>query len=179
MGEYTGYLTPNSSKEKPLLQVTAITYRDNPVLPVCAAGEPAEENHTCWGTGIAASVFGELRKQGFPVTMCFVPFESAVHWLVVTVNSARKAPLHDPDSKEFVRTLGEAVFKTRGGVSIPRVIVIHDDIDPSNIKEVVWAFATRCHPDEGEMHIEHLLHNPLEVMLHADEKTPPISSKTV
>lgn len=179
MGEYTGYITLHSSKEKPLLDCTAITYRNDPILPVCAAGEPAEENHTCWGTGIAASVLGELRHQGFPAKMCFVPFESSVHWMVVTIDSRWKAPPDDLDATNFVRQLGQAVFKTRGGMTIPRVIVVHDDIDPSNLPEVVWAFATRCHPGIGEIHIEHLRHNPLEVLLHADERDPPVSTKTV
>jgi 4-hydroxy-3-polyprenylbenzoate decarboxylase len=59
------------------------------------------------------------------------------------------------------------------------VIVIHDDIDPANLQEVVWAFATRCHPGIVEIHLEHLRHNPLEVLLHTDERNPPVSTKTI
>jgi len=179
MGEYCGYLTPNSAREKPLMNVTAITYRDQPILPVCAAGYPAEENHTCWGTAIAASVLAELRAQDFPVTTCFIPFETAIQWLVVTVDSKRQPSEDDPDSTEFARRIGEAVFQTRGGINIPKVIVVHDDIDPANLVEVSWAFATRCHAGIGEIHLEHLRHNPLEICLHTDEIAPPNSTKTV
>jgi len=58
-----------------------------PFCQICRrAGHPPEENHTCWGIGIAATVLAELRKAGWPVTACFVPFEAACHLLVVTVS---------------------------------------------------------------------------------------------
>src|SRR5260370_22000451 len=34
--------------------VSAMTYRDRPILPVVAAGEPTEENPTCWGLTVSA-----------------------------------------------------------------------------------------------------------------------------
>jgi 4-hydroxy-3-polyprenylbenzoate decarboxylase len=179
MGEYGGFITPGGTRIKPLADITGITYRDNAILPVCAAGEPPEENHTCWGTGVAASILGELRQQGFPVTTCFIPFESAMGWVVVTIDSNYQAPDTDPDSTSFVSDIGKAIFSTRAGVNVPRAIVVHDDIDPSNIRDVAWVLATRCHPDIGEIHLYDFLHNPLEIMLHSDEINPPVSPKTV
>src|SRR5262249_47071649 len=88
MGEYSGYLSPGGGSPNPVYHVTAMTYRDDPILPVVAAGEPAEENHTCWGLAVSAQVLWELCTQGFPVAMCFCPFASAGHWLVVTVKSS-------------------------------------------------------------------------------------------
>jgi len=178
MGEYCGFLSLNASKQKPFMNVTGITYRNQAIIPVCVAGYPPEENHTCWGTAIAASIFAELQAKSFPVTTCFVPFESCVQWLVVAVDSKRQPTESDPDSTEFVRKVGDAVFATRGGKNIPKVIVVHDDVDPSDMTEVAWALATRCHPGIGEIHFEHLEHNPLEISLHSDEISPPISTKT-
>jgi UbiD family decarboxylase len=56
MGEYAGYLWLTEGATQPIYKVTAITHRDNPILPVVAAGYPVEEDHTCWGIGIAANV---------------------------------------------------------------------------------------------------------------------------
>ena len=179
MGEYSGFLVPGSSQEKPLMTITGITYRDNPILPVCAAGEPAEENHTCWAVAIAASILGELWKQDFPVKTCFIPFESAVQWLVVLIDSSWTLPADDIDGTEFCTSLGRAIFSTRGGINTPKAIIVRDDIDPTNLAELVWAFATRCHSDIGEIHLPDLRHNSLEACLHTDETKTPLAPKTV
>ena len=89
MGEYSGYLSPGGGMPSPIFQVSAMTFRDAPVLPVVAAGEPVEENHTCWGLTVSAQLLWELRQAGFPVSTCFIPFQSAAHWLVVTVDRAQ------------------------------------------------------------------------------------------
>ena len=46
MGEYSGYLAPAARSPRPVFNVSAMTHRDNAILPVVAAGEPIEENHT-------------------------------------------------------------------------------------------------------------------------------------
>src|SRR5262249_15285885 len=143
MGEYSGYLAPGSGSMHPVYHVSAMTYRNEPILPVVAAGEPVEENHTCWGLVVSAQILGELRQQGFPVTRCFCPFESAAHWMVVTMNRSSR-DRYTPG--ELAQTLGAAVYRSRSGSFIPKIILLDDDIDATNLDEVVWAFATRCHP---------------------------------
>jgi UbiD family decarboxylase len=147
MGEYSGYLNPGRGSPQPIFNVTAMTYRNDPILPVVAAGEPIEENHTCWGLAISAQILSELRQHGFPVTTCFCPFQSAAHWLVVTVN---KTFTGRACAEKLVKQLADVLFHSRAGVLVPKVILLNDDIDPSNFEEVVWAFATRCHPEHGQ-----------------------------
>jgi 4-hydroxy-3-polyprenylbenzoate decarboxylase len=145
MGEYSGYLSPGGGMPSPLFQVSAMTFRDQPILPVVAAGEPTEENHTCWGLTISAQILWELRQAGFPVSTCFCPFQAAAHWLVVTVNpNAVKGT-----AEKLVHDLAEVLFRSRSGSFIPKVILIGDDIDPANLDELTWAFATRHHPEHG------------------------------
>lgn len=144
MGEYSGYLSPGGGSPRPVYHVSAMTYRNDPILPVVAAGEPIEENHTCWGLAISAQILWELRSQGFPITMCFCPFQSAAHWFVITVAGSYRQRY---TRTQFVKELGAALFRTRSGSFLPKVIVLEDDIDSANLDEVVWAFATRCHPE--------------------------------
>jgi UbiD family decarboxylase len=145
MGEYSGYLDPGRGSRQPIFHVSAMTYRDQPILPVVAAGEPIEENHTCWGPAISGQVLWELRRRGFPVAMCFCPFQSAGHWLVVTVDRARA----DKSAAELVKDLAAILFRSRAGSLIPKIFLLDDDIDPNNLDELVWAVATRCHPERG------------------------------
>jgi len=57
-------------------------YRNDPILPVVAAGEPIEEDHPGQGIPSAAELLAELRDNGVPASMVWVTLESANHWLV-------------------------------------------------------------------------------------------------
>ena len=45
-GEYAGYLRSGPGTQKPVYHATAMTDRNDPILPISVAGEPVEENHT-------------------------------------------------------------------------------------------------------------------------------------
>ena len=60
MAEFPGYLF-REHYGCPVFKVTAITHRNDAILPVVSCGMPPEENHTCWGIAIAATVLAELR----------------------------------------------------------------------------------------------------------------------
>jgi 4-hydroxy-3-polyprenylbenzoate decarboxylase len=174
MGEYSGYLSPGGGMPSPIFHVSAITYRDEPILPVVAAGEPTEENHTCWGLTVSAQLLWELRQAGFPVSMCFIPFQSAAHWLVVTVPAAASS-----GGDQLVRDLAQVLFRSRSGSFIPKVILVGDDIDPTNLDEVVWAFATRHHPARGHFVFPDEKVLPLVAFLGADERKAARGAKVI
>jgi 4-hydroxy-3-polyprenylbenzoate decarboxylase len=141
-----------------------------------AAGEPVEENHTCWGLAVSAQILRQLRRQGFPVTMCFCPFESAAHWLIVTV---KRGPEHSIPRAELARSLGEAIFRSRAGTFIPQVLLLEDDIDPTNLDEVTWAFATRCHPARDLLLFPEEEVLPLVAWLSPEERRAARTTKAV
>ncbi|RQS43397.1 UbiD family decarboxylase [Burkholderia sp. Bp8986] len=179
MAEYPGYLIPDSRQMRPIYHVTAMTWRDNAILPIVAAGYPPEENHTCWGIGIAATVLAELRRSGWPVTACFVPFEAACHLLVVTVPVNWREISTYKSANEFARALGEFVFGMRGGTVVPRILIVLDDVDPTDARDVLWAIATRVHPGDGELNFPHLSANPLNAFMKANEKLAMFTTKSV
>ncbi|WP_197507956.1 MULTISPECIES: UbiD family decarboxylase [unclassified Mycobacterium] len=149
LGEYGGY-TIGEPKPWPLFTVTAVTYRDRAILPVIAPGRPVEDVHTIWGLGISGETLHLCREAGLPVTACWTPLESATHWMVVTVPDS----WHDQTGlpvDEFLHRLGQTIFASHPGWQFPKILVIGDDIDPSDLGQVVWAFATRCHPGSGEI----------------------------
>lgn len=173
MGEYSGYLSPSGGMPSPVFRVSALTYRDNPILPVVAAGEPVEENHTCWGLAVSAQVLWELRKHGFPVTMCFSPFQSAAHWLVVAVQRSGST------AERLVRDLAERLFQSRAGSLIPKIFLVDEDIDPTNLDEVIWATATRCHPGHGPVLFRDQRVLPLVAFLTPDERSTARGTKVI
>lgn len=46
----------------------------------------------------------------------------------------------------YVHTLSSAIWGTKAGVYRPVIIVVGEDIDVTNMDEVMWALTTRVHP---------------------------------
>jgi UbiD family decarboxylase len=151
MGEFAGNI--GEANPEPVFHVTAITHSNNPKLPVVSAGVPVEDTQTCCGFMYSALILAELRKHGFPAASCFGVLESSIHWFVVTVEKRN----HTVESAlELTRQAKNIIFDSKPGVDIPKVILLDDDIDPSNLNKVTWAYATRCHPDKDAHLYQHV-----------------------
>lgn len=178
ISEYNGYCWFGTGTNKPVFDVTAIAYRNDPILPVVATGEPIEEDHTAFGLPHAAQVLFELREHKLPVTMCYMPLEAASHWLVITMDKAWRQKTSF-NSLELIQIIGKIVFKSHAGFCIVKVLVMEDDVDPTNTNELVWAFATRCHPVIDEVHFPMEKTLPLAIYLRSQEKKTAMSTKVI
>lgn len=180
MGEYAGYMWGGAGTEKPVYHVTAITYRNQPILPISVAGEPVEENHTAWGVPNAAEIVYLLRQAGFPVAMAWSPFESANHLYAIAMERDWRKQLPGLGAMELCRQIGATLFQTKAGMGTPKYLVVNADIDVTNTKEVVWAFTTRNYPgSKGEVIFNDESTNPLVAFLAKDEKMLMHTTKVV
>ena len=179
MGEYAGYLWAGETTPRPRYHVTAMTYRSDPILPISVAGEPTEENHTAWGVPNAAEIVYQLRQAGFPVTMAWSPFESAIHWVVITVARDWRDKMN-LSASAFCRAIGDHLLQSKAGGSAPKYLIMNDDIDATNTAEVVWAFATRNHPgSQGEEIFDNENITPLVAFLKKNEKSSAHTAKVI
>jgi 4-hydroxy-3-polyprenylbenzoate decarboxylase len=178
MGEYTGYIEPGSFP-KPVFHVTAMTHRTDPILTAVVGGEPVEEDHTAWGLPHAAQMLFELREQGLPISMCWALLESANHVWVITV---------PPDwrqrtgftSAQLIEKIGHLVFEgSKAGFGVPKIWLMEDDVDATNTNEVLWAFASRCHPGTGEVLFGKEPYGNLAVFLSSKEKLSYLTTKAI
>lgn len=167
MGEYGGYVHPPHSLPQPVYQVSAMTFRDDPIFPFAIAGEPPEEDHTISGVMGAAEVVYLLRRAGVPVTTAWSPFESADGWLAITVPDTWQD--YDPDAKSFCRKVADIALSTKAGDASKTIIVLNDDIDPSNLRELVWAIDGRNDRGErGQIQIQNRLNWPVSPYINPD-----------
>jgi 4-hydroxy-3-polyprenylbenzoate decarboxylase len=179
MGEFAGYVPLGPKMMRPTYRIRALSHRDNAILPVVVAGEPVEENHTAWGIPSSAQILYDLRKAGIPATTAWIPLQSALHWLVVTVPRDWRRKSGIDETHALCQRIGEVMFSTKAGALIPKVIVLNDDVDPTNLKELVWAFATRCHPFFGHAVFEDIEAAPLLAYLSKSEKISGRTGKIV
>jgi UbiD family decarboxylase len=178
MGEYPGYLDRGQGKPKPVLHVSAVTYRNDPILPTVAAGPPVEEDHTGWGMPHAAMCLNDLRRAGLPVSGAWMVLESACHWMLI----AAAPDWHEKTglaSKDFAKKVGEVIFPTKTGFGIPKILLAEDDFDFTDVGQVVCAFASRAHPHHGEIYFEGQAQNNLPVFLDPQEKFTYHAAKVV
>ena len=167
--EFPGY-NATEATPKAVFHVSAISYRDGAIQPVVAAGPPVEEDHTIIGTTSAAEILYLLREAGLPVSSAWYNFEAAVHWLTLGVEQ----DWHETTglgSHELADRVADVIFHGKPSVNAPKILLVEDDVDITNLSEVVWAFATRSHPDvqRGEIHYPPALSMQLAVYLTEEE----------
>jgi len=169
MGEYFGYLS-GTVQQRPLFRISAITHRDDPILPVVSAGKPVDEDHTVVGLTYSAEALFNLRSAQLPVTSAWLVPESAVNLMVITVPRDWMAAGLFTNTRMLTRALAQAVLRPKVGFWATRVMVVDDDIDPTDLRDIIWAFTTRNHPVRGQVVIEDQRVTPLHLFYSHEEQ---------
>jgi 4-hydroxy-3-polyprenylbenzoate decarboxylase len=138
-GEYPGYEVAGVMS-RPVFHVKAVTYRKDPILTVSCIGAPIDDSHVSVNLGSAVEIKTALLNEGLPITGVYIPPESC-HFLCVV---ATKTPYAGIPFR-----IASRIWSTKAGIFIPRVIVVDEDVDPSNMKEVIHALSVKCHPRRG------------------------------
>ncbi len=135
-GDHTGYY--NSVEQFPVFTITAITMRQNPIYLTTYTGRPPDEPSVL---GEALNeVFIPLFQQQFPEVVDFyLPPEGCSYRVAVV--SIRKA--YAGHAKRIMMGVWSYL---RQFVYTKFVIVVDDDIDARDWKDVIWAMSTRMDP---------------------------------
>jgi 4-hydroxy-3-polyprenylbenzoate decarboxylase len=104
----------------------------------------------------SASMRDALEKAGVPDVKGVWCHEVGGTWLFHVVSIKQRYPGHAKQAALIVSQCQE-------GVSCGRfIITVDDDIDPSNLDEVVWAMCTRCDPERSIDIIRRCLSSPID-----------------
>src|SRR5215470_6220723 len=133
-GEFTGYYA-SERRPLPIMQVEAIHYRNDPILLGSPPLKPPR--HHCGLPFRGAGIWSNLENSGITDVVGVWQHVSSL----MTVVSLKQR--YDGHAKR-------AGLVAAGNAYMGRiVVVVDDDIDPSNINDVMWAIATRCEPSEA------------------------------
>lgn len=135
-GDHTGYY--NAVEPFPVFTVSAITTRRDPIYLSTFTGRPPDEPSVL---GEALNdVFLPLLQQQFPEIVDFWLPPEGCSYRVAVVSIRKAYPGH-------ARRVMMAVWSyLRQFVYTKFVIIVDDDIDARNWKDVVWAISTRVDP---------------------------------
>ncbi|MFC2122575.1 UbiD family decarboxylase [Bacteroidota bacterium] len=148
-GEWHGYYANQGLEPvlEPLIRVKSVLYRDNPILTSLSPSVPPGEISLSRSIGLAATVWTTLEKSGIPGIIGVWAPESGGSRLFVVVSIKQLYAGHSMDvgliSAQCVGNLGRYV------------VVVDEDIDPSDLNQVMWAIATRTKPEQSIQILRH------------------------
>lgn len=136
-GEFTGHFSADKPSVKPTGIVTAITYRNDPILQGTSPGVGPNEQTHALVRGYGSSYNAELRRSGIPFKDLAV-LEMGCASFVMAVSFEPQAMAGVPmQAANFLNSIGH----------FPKFIVlVDDDIDVFDPGMVLWAVASRVQP---------------------------------
>jgi 4-hydroxy-3-polyprenylbenzoate decarboxylase len=140
-GEFTGYYgRPEAAC--PLVEVTAIHHRDQPILTnALMADYPSCEMALFYAITKSARLWDDLDKYGIPGIkgVWTVPAAASGFGMVVVSMEQRYAG-HAAQVLALAAQAPSAAYYTKW------IVAVDEDVDPTDINQVLWAMATRSSP---------------------------------
>ena len=142
-GEFPGYYgRPEAGC--PLVKVTAVHYRTNPILTnALMADYPSCEQSGFFSVIRSAKIWDDLDKLGIPGIMGVYSHPAAAGGFGMTVIS-----MEQRHAGHAAQVLALAAQVPGGAYYTKWIIAVDDDIDPTDMDQVIWAMASRCNPIE-------------------------------
>jgi 4-hydroxy-3-polyprenylbenzoate decarboxylase len=165
-GEYTGYVGGHREL-RTVIHVKAVTFRNDPILTMMNEGMPVTSTHATQSITRSAECYEMLRKLGLPVTGVF-EFAEACTLLVVVAVKAGRARADE---------VANGIWSSRLRANTPYIIIIEDDVDPYDLKQVIHAVVSKCHPYRGIVRMERVTGTALMPWLTKHEQKNLLGAK--
>ena len=132
-GEWTGYYASDESAQ-PVLEIEAIYHRNDPIiLGVPPIGGGSDEMARYRAIMRSAMLKNELRNAGVPDVTQVWPHEIGASRMLVALAIKQRYPGHAKQVATLASSCGSSVY------GLKMVIVVDDDIDVSNLDQLMWA----------------------------------------
>jgi 4-hydroxy-3-polyprenylbenzoate decarboxylase len=140
-GEFTGYYgTPDA--DAPVMTVTAIHHRRNPILTNALLAEyPANETSLLGAVARSAKLWDDLERLGIPGIRGAWAVPAAANGKgMVVVSVEQRYPGHAAQVLAIAAQAPATAYYTKW------IIAVDEDVDPTNMNDVIAAMSTRCSP---------------------------------
>lgn len=142
-GEFQGYYG-RPGGPTPFIEVKCIHYRNDPILTAALmADHPSCEQNLFFSIARSARIWDDLDHLGIPGIRGVYCAPSAAGGFGMTVVSMEQ--LHAGHASQVASLAAQC---PGGAYNSKWIIVVDDDVDPTDLEQVVWAMCTRCHPPD-------------------------------
>jgi UbiD family decarboxylase len=160
-GEFTGYYAADA-RPGPVMEVTATYHRDDPIL---LGSPPMKPPRFHFGVPFrAATIWQNLEAGG--VTDVVGAWQHVSQLMTVVAIRQR----YDGHAKRAGLIAAAHSYMARV------IVVVDDDIDPSNLADVMWAVTTRCEPSEQVDIVRNAWSSALDPRISPDDKARGITA---
>ena len=144
-GDHTGYY--NEADWFPVFEISRLTHRQDPIYHSTYTGKPPDEPAVL---GVALNeVFVPILKKQFPeITDFYLPPEGCSYRMAI-VSIAKRYPGHAKRVMFGVWSFLRQFMYTKF------IVVIDDDVNARDWKDVVWAITTRMDPVRDTVLVDH------------------------
>ena len=146
-GEWTGYYA-GSHRPVPAIEIERLYFRNDPIILGAPPGKPPNDYSYMRALLKSAMIQDALVKTGVRDVRGVWAHETGGGRLLVVVSIKQRFCGHARQAGYIAAQCQAAAYMNRF------VIVVDDDIDPTNLEEVMWAVSTRCDP-AGDIEIMH------------------------
>ncbi len=136
LGEWTGYYA-GGSRPEPAIRIETLMHRNDPILMGAIPAVPPNDNTFYLGSYRCGAIWNQLEAAGIPEIKGVWAHEAggSRFWTTVAIKQ-----LYGGHAKQA----GMVAAHCLAGAYCNRwTIVVDDDIDPTNIDDVIWAMSTR------------------------------------
>jgi UbiD family decarboxylase len=143
LGEFTGYYggTPGP---QPVIEVKAVHHRSNPIVTAALmATYPSCEIGAYYAVMRSARIWDDLETIGVPgICGVYAHPAAASGWGMVVVSVKQLYAGHVAQVLALAAQCPAAAYYTKW------IIAVDDDVDPTDLNQVIWALSTRCNPSD-------------------------------
>jgi 4-hydroxy-3-polyprenylbenzoate decarboxylase len=162
-GEWTGYYA-SDVRDEPVLDIKAIYHRNNPIILGCPPNRPPDELARYRAVIRSGLLKQELEKAGLSGIKAVWAHEAGSSRMLLVIGIEQRYGGH-------AIQVGHVASQCHVGAYAGKyVIVVDDDIDVSNLEEVIWAMLTRSDPATSIDIIHNTWSSALDPRIHPDDK---------
>ena len=154
-GEFTGYYAGGRT-DQPVVRIERIYHRDDPIVTVASPMRPPSNFSYSKCVTKSGMIWDEVERAGLTgVTGVWCHEAGAARMFnVIAIKQA-----YSGHAKQAAQL---AAFCQSGSYMGRFVVVVDDDIDPTNMFDVMWAISTRCDPLEDIEIVKNARSGPLD-----------------
>jgi 4-hydroxy-3-polyprenylbenzoate decarboxylase len=163
-GEFTGYVSGDRPTKRPAIYLRAVTYRDNPIFQGTSPGVPPNEETTMRAIGTTVGAWHKLLKVAVPGIKEVYGSERAPFTIIISMDRQ----YYLGNARQVINAVWSTVLGSKW------VIVVDDDINIFDRRQVEWALATRVQPHRDIIVTDdRYFGNQLDPSIHPEKRRYP------
>ena len=157
-GEWHGYYAGDAGEE-PLIHIKRIYHRNNPIL-TCAASQKPPHSHLFERCFLrSAGLLDALEAAGIPDVRGAWLHQAGGGRTFCVVSVKQRYFGHSTQVGVVASQLASVGYISRW------IVVVDDDVDPTDIHDVIWAMGTRCDPKSRTTVLDHCWSSRLDTLV--------------